>query len=217
MARPEKSESIDTSKPHWWRKLTDSCPISLDPLRRLRVEPFNLPKDEGHAGWFDGKVLAQYIVSTGVFVHPVSRRELTRDDCEALDAHLTKHKLGKASVCYAFDHQEDYKKKDSPENQVLRLQEEASALLRSLYSGGSYSADGSGQEGRGGRGGRGRGSGRGSGGRQEEAPAEEPAVVDEEQFAESVPLGGADLESPADFPTLDGAPAPRTSALFVTE
>lgn len=36
---------LDRSKPFWWRRLTDCDPISLEPLRRLRVEPFELTAD----------------------------------------------------------------------------------------------------------------------------------------------------------------------------
>ena len=57
---------MDTTKPNWWRKLTDCDPISLEPLRRLRVPPFNLVTDEQQrACWFDGKLLANYLVSSG--------------------------------------------------------------------------------------------------------------------------------------------------------
>ena len=40
-----------------------------------------------------------------------ARGELTRDECEQLDAYLREHRpgfLGKRSVLYAFDHQEEY-------------------------------------------------------------------------------------------------------------
>ena len=79
---------IDQSKPHWWRRLTDCDPISLEPLRRLKVEPFELSADGIRSYFFDGRVLSSYLVSTGTFAHPISRRELTRDDCQRLDAHI---------------------------------------------------------------------------------------------------------------------------------
>ena len=150
---------IDNTKPNWWRRLTDCDPISLEPLRRLRVPPFNLATDEEHACWFDGKLLANYLVSSGSFLHPISRRGLTGDDCLKLDAHLVEHRLGKACVKHAFDHVEDYKKQQSPENQVLRMQAEANAVLRSLYAsmGAGQTSEDSGD---GGRAGRGRGRGR---------------------------------------------------------
>ena len=195
---------MDTTKPNWWRKLTDCDPISLEPLRRLRVPPFNLVTDEQQrACWFDGKLLANYLISSGSFLHPISRRSLTGDDCSQLDAHLVDHRLGKPGVKHAFDHVEDYKKQQSPENQVLRMQAEANAVLRSLYesmSGGQPSDD----SGEGGRAGRGRGRGR-------HAPEPEwqvdPSEVEPRDFQESVPLGGADLGSAAEFPSLLAAAA----------
>ena len=105
----------------WWRELAqdESDPISLEPLHKLRHEPFRLPpleavpqtqgsradasapvvapasEDASHAsrlaaaaeapcaGLFDAKVLAAYLLSTrGQLRHPVSRRSLTRSDCE---------------------------------------------------------------------------------------------------------------------------------------
>ena len=59
--------SVDKSKPNWWRSLQDCDPISLEPLRRLRVPPFDLPTDEEAlvSCWFDGKLLANYLVSSG--------------------------------------------------------------------------------------------------------------------------------------------------------
>ncbi len=50
-------------------------------------------------------MLANYLVSTGRFTHPVSRRPLTRADCERLDAHVRQHALGPASVAEVFDAQ----------------------------------------------------------------------------------------------------------------
>ena len=118
----------------WWKKLTDVAPISLEPLRQLKVAPFDLTVDGTRSSFFDGKILATYLVSTGQFAHPISRRELTRDDALRLDEHLRSTRTGKPCVTHAFDHQEDYKKKDDPENVVRRNQQEATELLRMLYS-----------------------------------------------------------------------------------
>eukprot|EP00961_Rhodomonas_salina_P275607 3723709-Rhodomonas_salina.1 len=43
---------------------------------------------------------ANYLVSSANFVHPVSRRPLTRAEVLALDAYLEKHKCGKACVTH---------------------------------------------------------------------------------------------------------------------
>merc|ERR1711998_802112 len=98
-ARPE-TRSHTT---YWWRRRSDVCPISLEAIRRLRVEPFNLPADEVHETLFCGDVLAQYLIGSGAFLHPISRRPLTRDDCVRLDAHLLSHKQALGSVTAAFD------------------------------------------------------------------------------------------------------------------
>eukprot|EP00966_Prymnesium_polylepis_P152610 3524930-Prymnesium_polylepis.1 len=204
MAQPKvDADTIDTTKPHWWRRLPEADPISLEPLRRLRYEPFGLRNDDTHQCWFDAKVLRTYLVSTGQFIHPMSRRELTRDDCEALDTHIRKHKLGDDGVVYAFDNKEDYKKKDSPENRVQRMQQEADTLLRSLYSGITEASSSR-------RGGR--------DGAHDGAREAASAPVAEEEFEETVPLGGAELHSTEHFPTLygDDAPAPTAPAVPLT-
>jgi hypothetical protein len=119
------------------RSLTESDPISLEP----RFPPFDLGTDESHATYFDGRVLANYLVSTGSFIHPISRRELTRDECKRLDAYLREHRLGNAGVLYAFDHQEEYKKDRSPTlGQALRHSIASWRRLPPLSGGGCHPA-----------------------------------------------------------------------------
>lgn len=48
--------------------------------------------------WFDGQILAAYLVATGSFEHPISRRELAPDECRRLDIYLKEHKLNQARV-----------------------------------------------------------------------------------------------------------------------
>lgn len=195
----ETLAALDRNKPFWWRRLTDCDPISLEPLRRLRVEPFELTADGARAYFFDARLLSSYLVSSGSFTHPISRRELTRDDCRRLDAHLRKHRLGKACVEHAFDHQEDYKKQNAPNNQIRDIQAEASELLSAFYAAGDREAAGA----------RGRGRGGGAGGSRQDY-----IDVDDSEFTESVPLGGAQISSAADFPTLAGeAGAPAAAPL----
>ena len=76
----------------WWRTLQEDDPISLEPLNRLRYAPFDLKANADITVWFDPKMLGNYLVSSASFVHPVSRRELTKDDCQALGA-LEKAKM----------------------------------------------------------------------------------------------------------------------------
>jgi len=94
----------------WWRRLSESevDPISHASLSSLPYPPFNLGTDESHATYFDGFVLSNYLVSTGSFIHPISRRAITRDECKQLDAYQREHRLGYAGVLYAFDHPEEY-------------------------------------------------------------------------------------------------------------
>ena len=72
-------------------------PISMEPLRALRYPPFECKPDPTLAhrtagDWVDGSALASYLVSTGNFSHPISRRPLARDECVALDQYLAEHK-----------------------------------------------------------------------------------------------------------------------------
>ena len=96
--------------PRWWtRKLaTEEDPISLEPLRKLRYPPFQCKTDPSLAhdtssDWFDGRVLANYLVATAHFVHPISRRELAREECVALDRYCIEHQLCGAHVTTVFD------------------------------------------------------------------------------------------------------------------
>ena len=75
----------------WWRGLDGDDVISLEPLCELAYEPFSLPAGGSEApggarvdayNYFDGKILSRYLISSGNFVHPVSRRPLSRDECE---------------------------------------------------------------------------------------------------------------------------------------
>ena len=67
----------------WWHDLEDDDPITLEPLRTLSYEPFELRPDKAtyksalapgntRKYYFDGKVLAEYLISSSNFVHPVS-------------------------------------------------------------------------------------------------------------------------------------------------
>ena len=131
------------STPRWWtRKLASVCdPISLEPIRAMRYPPFELRADPEAAhgapdsDWYDGKLLAHYCVSTGNFTHPISRRELTRAECEAMDSYLAANRLGDARVTHAFDHREEYNAPGGRPASVAELQAEASSVLQSLFAG----------------------------------------------------------------------------------
>ena len=143
----------------WWhRELAAVCdPISLDPLRTLKYPPFELRADPGRscrdaslpngtpdADFYDGKLLASYLVSTGNFTHPISRRDLGRPECVQLDQYMVAHRLGKPQVAAAFEHKEEYKKNPqetpdplSPAGRVAGLRAEADAVLQALFAGAS--------------------------------------------------------------------------------
>ena len=129
---PHPERWVDTARENWWQLLDAEDPVTLEPLAKLPLPPFDLRKDASHACWFDGRVLAALLISQGSFTHPVSGRRLTRADCEALDLHLIGYKFvspGSPCVAYAFDHQQDYTKSMVPENPVARPRKEASTLL----------------------------------------------------------------------------------------
>ena len=62
----------------------------MEPLSELRYAPLQLPVDEAGTveQWFDGRILASYLVATGRFAHPSSRRELGPEECDKIDQYL---------------------------------------------------------------------------------------------------------------------------------
>ena len=96
----------------WWQtEDLGECPITLESFSTLEYPPFALYHPgkspsatnaddhfdrEGVSTYFDGLALASYIVSRGVFQNPLTRAELTIDDCRRLDRYLKAH-------CYSGD------------------------------------------------------------------------------------------------------------------
>ena len=85
----------------WWRTADlGECPITLECFSTLGYPPFALyhpgKNHEGVYAYFDGLALASYIVSRGVFQNPLTRIELTTEDCRRLDRYLEAH-------CYSGD------------------------------------------------------------------------------------------------------------------
>ena len=143
----------------WWQRLDDAeDPISLEPIAELNYPPFELLNEAASevATCFDGRVLAHYLVSTGNFKHPITRRDLTGKECRNLDAYLKDHKLGPGRVEEAWKRREEYTKDEQGRVGVLGLQAEASALLQALFmnsdrpaaAASTYSGGGSGGGGR---------------------------------------------------------------------
>ena len=126
-------EAAPTRKGQWWRELaaSETDPISLEPLNRLRVEPFEIDED-GHKMLFDARVLAAYLVSSNVFANPLTRRPLRRETCASLDAHLEKHGRAKdATVARALDLSRD----DDAQQRLQSVRREAALVLRALFGG----------------------------------------------------------------------------------
>ena len=138
----------------WWRALEGDDMISLEPLCELAYEPFALRSAETKKtvssgggvdayNYFDGKILSSYLISSGNFCHPVSRRPLSRDECEALDRYMQRHNLGHAGVTHVFDLKASA---DATDNMASRrhleaLQREATDILQSLFSAGTNQSD----------------------------------------------------------------------------
>jgi len=86
---------------YWWKTANlGECPITLECFSTLEYPPFALYHDgktddcndcDGVSTYFDGLALASYIVSRGVFQNPLTRVELTAEDCRRLDRYLEDH------------------------------------------------------------------------------------------------------------------------------
>jgi hypothetical protein len=151
------TEPASTPSKGWWGKSEEMDPITMEPISHLRYPPFELHADSGgtrqerkpgSAGdgddsggsnevvhLFDGKVLAQYIVSTGTFLNPNNRHELSRETCRRLDAYLRTHRLGKPVVTEAFDLSRlaNISASGSSAERQAALRREAAALLGNMF------------------------------------------------------------------------------------
>ena len=61
-------------------------PISLEPIADMPYPPFSL-----HGKYFDGLILCHYILSTGHFINPMTRKALNRGECLRLDKYSRKY------------------------------------------------------------------------------------------------------------------------------
>eukprot|EP01047_Picozoa_sp_COSAG01_P002294 COSAG01_NODE_60_length_29981_cov_23.262533_19_plen_643_part_00 len=135
----------------WWERIGDSDPISLEPLAELPYPPFELRNEAFKVGrggggggggsnevlstWFDGRILAHYLVSTGKFLHPITRRELTAAECTQLDGYLAQNRLGRGRVAEAYARRSEYVPDPSTGRLgTMGLQAEATALLHALFT-----------------------------------------------------------------------------------
>lgn len=119
----KKPEKTTPRLDGWWKTSTACDPITLEPLCELDHPPFELAradvsdetekdkkpkpkkpseKDVDAAHLFDAAVLAEYVVKSKQFENPLTRVPMTERDCQRLDAHLNKCRLGKFNVYRAF-------------------------------------------------------------------------------------------------------------------
>jgi hypothetical protein len=64
-------------------------------LTRAACAAFEIKADDCKSSYFDGRALAEYLSAARLFQNPLSRRPLSRKDCERLDAYLRQHRLGR--------------------------------------------------------------------------------------------------------------------------
>jgi hypothetical protein len=96
----------------WWKNKESNlgdCPITLEALSTLPYPPFLLRQN-----YFDGLALASYMVSRGIFQNPLTREELTVQDCRRLDEYLE-------AYCYNDNINNDYNNNNNNSNHLLLL------------------------------------------------------------------------------------------------
>jgi len=107
----EQQKAILDTRNRWWRTLPQSNvdPISLESLCELEYPPFQLcSSDPTQASadvslhYFDGHVLAYFLVSQMNFIDPLNRRELLEIELVSLDNYLMRFRLGSANVVEAW-------------------------------------------------------------------------------------------------------------------
>lgn len=128
----------------WWRSLKyQECPITLESLSTLPYPPFSLKTGE-NLSYFDGLALASYIVSRGVFQNPLTRQDLSMEDCRRLDDYLDSHchkyqrQYRKVSVAEVFAlrahvHIGQRENDSRSEERVQALRNTAAAALAGLF------------------------------------------------------------------------------------
>ncbi|KAL7434009.1 hypothetical protein ACHAXM_003814 [Skeletonema potamos] len=114
------------------KNASTSKKVETDSSVNIQGRRFNL---------FDGRALANYVVSELQFIDPFNRRDLTRSELQALDAYLAVHKLGTAGVVEAYDDNGTTistagAQAQTPGGRALMLQQRAQAIRDSLYQSG---------------------------------------------------------------------------------
>ena len=87
-----KSNYFNKCQQFWWNSLEQEDPITLEPLGSLAYPPFALyHRSQGGISYFDGMALASFIVARGIFQNPLTREELSYEDCRRLDVYLEEY------------------------------------------------------------------------------------------------------------------------------
>ena len=139
----ENFRNDTSSDKNWWHNLNQECPITLELLSTLPYPPFSLSSGGNNVSYFDGLALASYIVSRGIFQNPLTRQDLTMDDCRRLDEYLEdycyKYQRGtsrKIAVAEAFALRASVQvqpRDGSRSDRVQTLRNTATAALAGLF------------------------------------------------------------------------------------
>ncbi|KAJ1450948.1 hypothetical protein M885DRAFT_589750 [Pelagophyceae sp. CCMP2097] len=133
----ERAPSMEPEpEEEWWRDedFSDVCdPISLEPLCELDYPPFLLTTGTVEH-WFDGAVLAVYVVSSANFLNPMTREPLLREDCLALDDYLRNYGLDdRPRVTTAYDLLHSANVQGGGHGEITAIRREATTILQSLF------------------------------------------------------------------------------------
>lgn len=121
----------------WWKSLTDIDPITVEHISDLAYPPFGIhvatERGEPITHYFDGKYLAEYIVSTGNFLNPNNRQPLTRKTLRRLDEYLEANRLPRANVTDAFDLSKTIRQRGGGQHNE-QARRDATVLTRNLFN-----------------------------------------------------------------------------------
>ena len=110
--------------------------MEYPPFQLCSTDPTKATQD-ATVHYFDGHVLAYFLVSRLQFIDPLNRRNLLEIELQSLDNYLAQFKLGKANVVEAWKAHEAEKSDaaggSAGDSRVNRFQSEANNILLSLF------------------------------------------------------------------------------------
>ncbi|KAL7464972.1 hypothetical protein ACHAXS_005304 [Conticribra weissflogii] len=99
----KKEDSDETNKSNN-KDITDQSKATFSDNNNNNNNNKTLPPLQNRVfNLFDPHILSNYLISTLQFIDPLNRRDLTRPELQALDAHLRAYNLGKPHVVEAYD------------------------------------------------------------------------------------------------------------------